>query len=244
MREKHLFAKRVMMRGDNDACRDARQVSVESLLFFWQHERDERGARFYNLQAELTREIVALRGRADFGNGETARSDHQDWGAKLGGVGSCDELRRMLNFLYFGIQNNLDIGIAAFGFQHIRDVLRGAVAEELAELLFVVANAVLFDERDEIGGGTAGEGGFREVFVGADEIFGLGVPIREIAATAAGDKDFLAAALGSLEDGDATPAFTGFDSAHQAGGATADHDGVEGICGDRFGHFCGVPHQG
>jgi hypothetical protein len=47
-----------------------------------------------------------------------------------------------------------------------------------------------------------------------------------------------------LDDGDATAAFAGFDSAHQAGGASADHDCVEGICGYGFGHFCGVPHQG
>jgi hypothetical protein len=75
-------------------------------------------------------------------------------------------------------------------------------------------------------------------------MLGLGVPIREIAAAAAGDEDFLAAALGTFEDGDATAAFAGFDSAHQAGGASADHDCVEGICGYGFGHFCGVPHQG
>jgi hypothetical protein len=82
------------------------------------------------------------------------------------------------------------------------------------------------------------------MFVGADEILRLGVEIREIAASTAGDQDFFAAALGPFEDGYALAALAGFDGTHQARGTAADDDCVEIVCGSGFGHFCGVRHQG
>jgi len=246
MGDEHAFAEGLGASGVArvDFGGDTGKIAPRGAVFRIEKQGDKTGFCGPDLVTELASDVVAEACSAHFRDGESAGGDDEDGSAKFCVAGRDNEFGGARDFLDATVAEDADAGFAALEFEHGEDVLRGAVAEELAELLFVVANAVLFDERDEIGGGTAGEGGFREVFVGADEIFGLGVPIREIAATAAGDKDFLAAALGSLEDGDATPAFTGFDSAHQAGGATADHDGVEGICGDRFGHFCGVPHQG
>ncbi len=119
------------------------------------------------------------------------------------------------------------MGGAAFGFEHVGDVAGGTVAEELTEGFFVVGDAMLFDEGDEIRGGVAGQGGFGEVGIGGEEILRLAMDVGEVAAASAGDEDFLADAVGVFEDGDATAALGGFDGAEQAGGAGADYQNVE-----------------
>ena len=45
-----------------------------------------------------------------------------------------------------------DVGFGALALEHGDDVVGGAVAEELAEGLLVVGDAVLFDEGDDVGG--------------------------------------------------------------------------------------------
>ncbi len=154
-----------------------------------------------------------MRGCADFWNGEPAGRDNQGWGAKLGEVRSHYELGRALNIQYFNVQNNLDRGFAALGFEHIGDVLRGALAEKLAERFLVIGNAVFFDQGDEVGRSVACERGFCEMLVCADEILRAAVNVRKIAAAAAGDEDFLADAIGALEYGNAASAFAGFGGA-------------------------------
>jgi hypothetical protein len=55
------------------------------------------------------------------------------------------------------LQKDSDVGIAAFGFEHGENVGGRAVAEKLAESFLVIWDAMLFDERDEIGGSVAGQ---------------------------------------------------------------------------------------
>src|SRR5271154_7146133 len=121
-----------MIGGDDDRRGNARQITVLSLFFLWKYEWNQRGARSYNFQTELTRQIVALGGRTDLGNGGPPRGHDQDWSAEFCGVGAQDEFGGVLNFLDFGIQNDLNIGVPALGFQHVGNVLSGTVAEKLA----------------------------------------------------------------------------------------------------------------
>src|SRR5208283_315002 len=97
-------------------------------------------------------------------------------------------------------------GGAAFGFQHVGDFAGGVVAEELAEGLLVVGDAVFFDEGEEVRGGVTGQSRFGKVGIGGEEILRLAMKIGEVAATSAGDEDFLADAVGVFEDSDATAA--------------------------------------
>jgi hypothetical protein len=53
--------------------------------------------------------------------------------------------------------------------------------------------------------------------------------VGEIAAAAAGNKDFLSQAIGAFEHGDAASALAGFDGAHQAGRASAEDECIEGL---------------
>ena len=107
----------------------------------------------------------------------------------------------------------LHAGGAAFGFQHVGDVAGGVVAEELAERFFVVGDAMLFDEGEEVRGGVAGQGGLGKVGIGGEEILRLAMDVGEIAAASAGDEDFLADAVGVLQDRDAAAALARFDGA-------------------------------
>ena len=116
----------------------------------------------------------------------------------------------MLNFLDLCVQEDLDTGVAAFGFEQIGNVLCGTVAEKLAESFLVVGNAMLFHEGDEVGGRVAGESGLGEVFVCADEILRATVDVRKVAAASAGNENFLADAVSKFEDRDAPSAFSSF----------------------------------
>ena len=112
--------------------------------------------------------------------------------------------------------------------------MRGAIAKKLAESFFVIGDAVLFNERDEVRGSEAGEGGFGEVRIGGDEIFRAAMDVCEIAAAASGDKDFLADLAGAFEDGNATAAPAGFDGAEESGGTCTEDQGVKGFSQGRI----------
>src|SRR5258708_3850864 len=137
------------------------------------------------------------------------------------------ELRSALHFADVALQKRLHSRGAALRFQQVDDVLSGAVAKELSERLFVIGNAMLFDERDEIRRRVACQRRLGEVFVPGDEMFGLAMDICEIATAPAGDQDFLADAIGMLEHGDAAPAFAGLNRAEKSRGAAAENQGVK-----------------
>ena len=65
-----------------------------------------------------------------------------------------------------------DSRLGAFALQHGDDVEGGAVAEELAEGLFVIADAVVLDHGDDVCRGEAREGGLCEVRVFGEKVFG------------------------------------------------------------------------
>ncbi len=78
-----------------------------------------------------------------------------------------------------------DVGFGALALEHVDDVAGGAVAEELPERLFVERDAVFFRERGHVGGREAGERGFAEMRVLAEEVFRGAMEVGEVAAAAA-----------------------------------------------------------
>ena len=115
-----------------------------------------------------------------------------------------------------GGELDLGVGFGALAEEEVEDVVGRAVAEELAEGLLVVEDAVLFDQRDEVLRGVAGEGGLGEVWVGGEEVFGAGVEVGEVASAAAGDEDLFAGPVGMIEEEGAAAATGGLDGAHKA----------------------------
>ena len=129
--------------------------------------------------------------------------------------------------LNFRIQEDAHAGGAAFLFQHSQDVAGGTIAEQLSERLFVIRNAMLLDERDEIRGGIASQQGLREMRVPGKIILGLAAEVGEIAAAATGDENFFAKPVGVVEDDNAASALAGFDGALEPCRPGAQNDGVK-----------------
>jgi hypothetical protein len=220
--EEHFFAEGGVPRRGDDFGGDAGEVAVAFAIGRVKDEGDQSGAGLHDVQTELAGEIVAEAGGAHFGDGDSTCGDDKRGRAIFDCIGADGEGGVAADFADFGVHDDFYIGIAAFGFEHGDDLRGGVVAEELAEGFFVVGNSVLLDEGDEIGWGVAGKGGLGEVRIFGEEVLRLGVKIREIAAAAAGDQDFLAHFFGAFEEHDAATALAGFDGAHETGCAAAE----------------------
>src|SRR5438552_13570586 len=110
----------------------------------------------------------------------------------------------------------------AFRLEHRDDVERGAVAEELAELLLVVGDAVTLDETDELRRRVACERRAAEIRVLRQKVRRPRVDVREVAPAAAGDADLFADDVIVLDEQHPAAALSGLRSAHHAGGPSAD----------------------
>ena len=85
---------------------------------------------------------------------------------------------------------------------------------------------MLLDQRHEIGRRVARQRRLGEVRIGRDEVCRRAVKVGEIAAPAAGDKNFLSQPLGAFEDGHPPSPLAGFDGTHQSGSAAAENQSV------------------
>ena len=196
-------------------------------IFRPQHQRRQRRPGRNDLQSELPRKVVAKRSRADLGNRKPARGNDQDRGTKLGAIGVQNKLGGALHLADLAAEKNLDRSLTALGLKHVSNIMGRAVAEKLPQGLLVVGNAMLLDQRDEIGGGVTSQRGFGEVRIRRDEVFRAAVDIGEIAAAPARDQDLLANTVGVLQHRDAAAALAGLNRAHQSGGAGAKDENVK-----------------
>ncbi len=89
--------------------------------------------------------------------------------------------------------------VGALGGEQGDDLARDSVAKKLAELFFVVRDAVALDQGDKILRPVARQRRTAEIRLRGEIIFRPGVEVGEVAAAAAGDEDFLADALGAFE---------------------------------------------
>lgn len=192
-----------------------------------EEQRDQSRASRDDVDAELPSEVVAQGRGSQFRNRKAAGGNDNDGRGKVAGLATNDEFRGALDFADIAIEKNLDGSGAGFRFKEIGDVGSGAVAEELAEGLLVIGDAMLFNEGDEISRGEARESGFGKVRIGTEEIIWCAINIGEIAAASPGDEDFFAETVGSLEDSNTAAPLPCFDGAEKAGGAGTEYYGVE-----------------
>ena len=115
----------------------------------------------------------------------------------------------------------------AFGLQQRGDIFRGAIAKKLAKRLFVIGNAMLLNQRYEVGRGVSGEGGLAEMRIGGDKVFWEAHQIGKVAAAAAGDEDLVAGALGMFKNGNPASTLPCFNGTHQASGASAEDNCIK-----------------
>ncbi len=86
-----------------------------------------------------------------------------------------------------------------------------------------------FDQRNEIGGGIAGEGRFGKMRVGGDKVLRGAIDVGEVAASAAGDENLFPDAGSVVEQAYPAATLAGLDGAHQSGGAGAQNDGIKSL---------------
>ena len=115
---------------------------------------------------------------------------------------------------HFRVAPDFYSGVAAFLLEYRRDVARRSIAEQLAELLPVVGDAMSSDEAHKSVRSVAGERRLGEVWIGRKKILWAGVQIGEIAAPAAGDQDLLADSIRAFEHQDAPAPLAGFHGTH------------------------------
>ena len=198
-------------------------------------QRHQRGRAGNDPQAELSGNFITeARGACSRVRQAAGRHDQRGSGIR-GRVGLNDE---GIFFLYFfdgttGLDG--DTPGLAFGLQQVDDPMRPTVAEKLAGCFFVIGDAVLLDQLDEVERGEPAERGSAEVRVVGQIVFGLDLEMGEVAASAAGNQDLLADVWRAFKQQHLPAALPGRAAAHQARGTGADDHGVK--CG--FGrHGC------
>ena len=228
MGKEHFFAEPGFGDRGDDFGRDAGKFGIAAVIGAMEDEGNKRRARRDDLVTELTREVVTERGSAHPGNREATGGDDENRRAKFLGIGAQHEFGGTNHFRDASVEEYLHVRGAALEFEKVGDLRGGIVAEELAERFFVVGNVMFFNESDEIFRSEARQGRFREMRIGGEEIFGRGIEVGKIAASATRNEDFLADAVGVFEDGDAAAAFDGFDGTEKAGGAGTEDEHVKG----------------
>ncbi len=195
-------------------------------------QRHEGGAGVGDGKAELAGQIIGKAGGAHLGDGLAAGGDDE---ARRGDAAIADEdveaLGDALDAAHAAAGPDGGAGIAQVVGQHVDDLGGGAIAEELAQGLFVKGDAALPDPLDEHFGRVAGEGGKGEARVLAEEALAPqnmgGVHIGEVAAPAARDADLLARIARMIDDEHLAAAARRLDARHHAGGASAENDHIK-----------------
>ena len=225
MRDQQAGAEARAVGARRDRERDTTEIGVILERLAAQGQRHEAGARRNHAMTELPRERVAEAGRAHLRNRQAAAGDDQR-------CSLVDAARRrdfkdtaaMLHIPYRAVGFDGDTGLRALVEQHAHDQLRGLVAEQLAEFLFVVRDAVTLDHRDEIPWRVARQCGFAEMRIGREKILGRRVHIGEIAAAAARHQNFPGNPIRVFDDTDSPATLPGDQRAHETGRAAADDD--------------------
>ena len=98
---------------------------------------------------------------------------------------------------------------------------------KLPERLLVIGNAMFFHQRNEVRRRVLRQRRLREVRIRGEEMLRPRIDVGEIAAPAAGDQDFLAGPIGTLDQRDAPPALASLDGAHEPRSPSAKNKNIE-----------------
>jgi len=235
MSKEQFLCEGALADGGADGSRDAGKAGKVVVLRAVENQGHESRARLNDGNAKLSRQIVPQSGGANFGDGEPAGGHEESRRGENGilrGNEKCGQASLALYALDLHIQKEPNVSHSTFGEQHVHDLLRRSVAEELAEGLLVVSDAMTLNQGNEVRRRVAGERRFGKMPIGGEEVVRASVNIGEIAAASAGDEDLPARPIGTLEHGDAPAAAASFDSSHEASSAGAEDDDVEGVAGD------------
>ena len=103
-----------------------------------ENDRNQRRARLDYVQPKLPGELVREPARAHLGDGKSAGRDHQGGSPEFSGGRNHAKLTcSVFRGNVAGIEPKVDLAALALGQEHVKDLTRGMVAEELAKRFFV-----------------------------------------------------------------------------------------------------------
>ena len=226
MGDEQVFAEARAVATDHRIDREAGKVGELLQVVRREREPDERRAQLGDLEPELLRDAITERAGADLRNRQAAAGDDQRLAIEVATIGLDLKSPGLFNRADFRRHAPLHPCGVALGLEQVYDLLRGAVAEQLAEFFLMPGDAMLFHQADEIARRVTRQRRAAEIRIGGKEILRPRAAVGEIAATAAGNADLLSQLLGMIDQQHAAPAFSCLDCAHDAGGAGADDDDV------------------
>jgi len=121
--------------------------------------------------------------------------------------------------------------VIALGAEHVDDLLRGIVTEQLSPVTFVIGNPMTLHKIDKIARRVARQGRADEVRIAAQEVFGSDAAIGEIAPAATGNADFFGQFRRMIDQQHTAATLAGGCCAHHAGGTGTDYNKVETLVG-------------
>src|SRR5512142_1245658 len=127
-----------------------------------------------------------------------------------------NELVRSLDLRHARIRHNTNARTPALLLQHVQNVLRRTVAEQLPQRLLVIWDTVFRDERDKLHRRIPRQRRLTEMRIRRDEVLRLAVKVREVTSAAARDQNLFPDAVRVLENGYPPAALAGFNGTHQA----------------------------
>ena len=151
VREQNVLAKALPRAGRDRLERNAGQKLANPSASRRRRQRHQRRQRLGHAQAEAARHVIGKTGRAHFRDRQAAGRQHQRRRGEAAVAGFDAEAIGARNIGDGVADPDIDAALRAFGQQHGDDRARRAVAEQLAERLLVIGDAVPLDQRDEVG---------------------------------------------------------------------------------------------
>jgi 23S rRNA (cytosine1962-C5)-methyltransferase len=203
------------------------QVAPAVAVFGREGKRHKRRTAFRHSHTELTGDLVTQPGGTDLRDGQAARRHHHrfaGYGALCRGhAKSAFACGCSVHPVNPRLEQCANAGVGAVAFERRYQITRAAVAEELAQRLLVVRDAMPFHQCNHVRGRKADERGAGEVRVFREKVGPCTAQVGKVGAAAAGDEDLLPDAVGVVQKKHAASATACLRRAQQARRASAQN---------------------
>src|SRR5580698_1237717 len=150
MRDQHLLAKALAADGCGDFGRYSGEVAKLGAVFHGERERHQCRSRGDDFDPELARDFVTEAGCTHLRDRQATGRDRQRGSLEYVPAGVQGEAASVLDSLSARSEEDFYSGFGAFGEEHVENLPRRVVAEELAQCFFVIRNIVFLDEGEKI----------------------------------------------------------------------------------------------
>ena len=159
MREQRRFREARFAKGGNGLCADAAQGRHPGEVVLLEGEGHKARPWSDDGNVELLRDVEGKISRPDFLDRQSTRCDDQFMRVVASAIGIHRKAVRLCDFPDMALRQHAYACRLAFIQEHTHNALRRAraLAEQLAQRLFVMFDAVLVDQRNEVGGRVAAQ---------------------------------------------------------------------------------------